>query len=171
MRLNRRRTLLGLLGATSIAGLGAFELGDRAVPVERTLSNRAVADLLAIADLVFPAESGTFEPAVTGYVSRLSEARRRALLRDLSELNRVAYGQTGSPVRALSREELGRLFEALGVNRVEPDSQGVLAERVRFRLVNSLLYALLTHPSGTRQFGIENPVGYPGGFASYTRES
>jgi len=45
---------------------------------------------------------------------------------------------------------------------LRPD--GTVPARIRYHLVNGLLYALFTSPVGTRLFGIRNPIGYPGGY-------
>jgi hypothetical protein len=55
----------------------------------------------------------------------------------------------------------------MGVHTADPDSEGTDPERVRFHVVNELLYALYTSPTGGELVGIENPQGYPGGTASY----
>lgn len=169
MRLTRRRALLGLVGATSAAGLGAYDLTAAADAGERTATRRDVEGLLTVADAVYPADPEEFEPLVKGYVGRLDEDRTRSLLGTLSELDTLSYDQLGTPFRSLSAGEAERLLTALGVFRVHSRPDGTLAERVRFHLVNSVLYAILTNPAGTKPFGIENPVGYPGGFGSHTR--
>ncbi|MFC6825394.1 gluconate 2-dehydrogenase subunit 3 family protein [Halopelagius fulvigenes] len=172
MKLTRRRTLLGLAGAGSAASLGAYDLtadaDTDADSAERTVTRRDVDGLLTVADVVHPADPEPFEPLIRGYVGRLSDERTRALLGTLSELDALSYDQSGTPFRSLSAAEGRRLLKRLGVFTVQSRPEGTLAERVRFHLVNSVLYALLTNPEGTKQFGIENPVGYPGGFSSYT---
>jgi hypothetical protein len=55
----------------------------------------------------------------------------------------------------------------MGVDLVDPDPDGFSAERVRFYLVNELLYALYSSPTGGTLLGLENPQGYPGGSESY----
>jgi hypothetical protein len=51
----------------------------------------------------------------------------------------------------------------------DPDPDGTDAGRVRYYVVNELLYALYASPTGGELVGIENPRGYPGGTASYRR--
>jgi hypothetical protein len=41
---------------------------------------------------------------------------------------------------------------------------------VRYYVVNELLYALYTSPTGGELVGIENPQGHPGGHESYQHE-
>jgi hypothetical protein len=57
----------------------------------------------------------------------------------------------------------------MGVQSAESDSGGGVPERIRYHLVNSLLYALFTSPMGSELVGISNPTGHPGGYESLTR--
>jgi len=47
---------------------------------------------------------------------------------------------------------------------VSPSKPG---HRVRYYLVNDLLFALYSSPTGGKLVGIENPQGHPGGTGSY----
>lgn len=169
--LSRREALLGLVGASATASLGVHELvGDRnGGPGYRSVSRRQMTGLLTVADVVHPAEPEGFEPVLARYVARLPDHRRRALLGTLSELDAVSRRQFGTGFGSLSAPEARLLLEELGVDRVRSSPRGTLVERIRFHLVNSVLYALLTDPAGTAVLGIDNPVGHPGGFSSYTR--
>ncbi len=68
----------------------------------------------------------------------------------------------------ISMEMRVETLDSMGVDSADPDPEGTDAERIRFYLVNELLYALYTSPVGGRLVGIENPIGYPGGTESYT---
>lgn len=171
MKLTRRQTFLGLLGASSAAGLGAYELIDVPRSSRSTVSRDELETLLTVADVVFPADPRPLEPVIASYVDRLGDGRTRALVATVAELDQAAYAQFGIPVRSLSRGECERLFEVLGVTRVQPRPEGTVPERIRFHLVNAVLYSILTHPEGTGPFGITNPVGHPGGFSSFSEES
>lgn len=171
MNLSRREALLGLLGVSTGVSLSTYELtGNRyGSDGRRSLSRRDREALLTIADIVHPANPGGFEPVIARYVRRLPASRERALLGTLSELDGVSRRQLGAGFGSLSTPEARLLLEGLGVDGVQSNRQGTLAERIRFHLINSVMYALLTDPSGTAVLGIDNPVGYPGGFSSYTR--
>jgi hypothetical protein len=58
----------------------------------------------------------------------------------------------------------------MGVGRVQSVSDGPLPSRITFHLVNTLLYALFSTPKGSALFGIRNPIGYGGGFATYREQ-
>lgn len=168
MKLTRRRTLLGLVGASSVVGLGTYELTGGTQSGDGSVSNGIVDGLLTAADVVFPVETRSKRSSISNYVDGLNDDRTRALLGTLSGLDRAASRRFGSPFRSLSRGEAKRLFAVLGVDRVQSRPEGTLPERVRFHVVNSVLYALLTHPTGTESFDVGNPVGYPGGIPTHT---
>jgi hypothetical protein len=67
----------------------------------------------------------------------------------------------------LSEEAGDEALREMGVHTAEPDPAGTTAERVRYYLVNEVLYALYASPKGGELVGIENPQGYPGGANSY----
>jgi hypothetical protein len=58
----------------------------------------------------------------------------------------------------------------MAVDRTGSSPNGNIPERIRYYVVNQLLYGLYTAPTGGRLLGIENPVGHPGGFESYQKE-
>jgi hypothetical protein len=169
MKRTPRRTFLGLVGASSVLGLGAYELTGGSRPTDEDIPPHVVDGMVTVADAVYPGDPEQFRPVVRSYTTRLGDSRRGELLGTLSELDRISSRHAGSPFRTLAGPEATRLLERLGVNRVQSRRQGTLSERVRFHLVNSVLYAILTDPAGTGRFDIDNPAGYPGGFDSYTQ--
>jgi hypothetical protein len=86
-----------------------------------------------------------------------------------------------SVVRTTSKRETGRKYAALdvgirddvlretGASRAYADPEGTVAQRVRYYVVNGLLYALYATPKGAGLVGNENPMGYPGGTEVYQR--
>jgi len=169
MKRTRRRTFLGLVGASSVLGLGAYELTGGTRSTDEDIPPHVVEGMLTVADAVYPGDPEPFRSILRRYVDRLGESRLGGLLETLAELDQISSRYSGSLFRSLSGAEATRLFERLGVNRVQSRRAGTLSERVRFHLVNSVLYAILTDPAGTERFDVGNPAGYPGGFDSYTR--
>lgn len=166
MKLTRRDALVGAAGIAAVGGLGAYEFGVSADSGADALDDGQVESLQAVADVVYPPDVEVTPSFVQGFARRLSPERRGVTLRTLDELDQVARGEYGRSFHRLPRAQRDSLLRELGVDRVESDSEGTLAERTRYHLVNSLLYAVLTTPRGTRLYGIENPRGYAGGFAS-----
>ncbi len=68
---------------------------------------------------------------------------------------------------ALDTETQEETLRGMGVNASDPDPHGDPRHRVRYYLVNDLLFALYSSPTGGELVGIENPQGYPGGTSSY----
>jgi hypothetical protein len=168
MELTRRDALLGAIGGSSAVSLAVYELesGASAATDPASLSEDEVRTLVSVAETVYPSQVDPTGEFVRGYTTRLDDARVRATRRTIGDLDRAARRHFGTEYRNLSTGVGDRLLRRLGVDRVRSGPGGTLAERVRFHLVNSLLYVLMTSPRGTEPFDIENPVGHPGGFES-----
>lgn len=156
--------MLAMVGGSTIGATALHELNDRhVVPPSHTTSETT----LAVAEVVYPPSIEISEGFVEGYLSRLREERVDRVARTASGLDRYARREFDIPFADLSKTNRNQLLRHLGVDRVISRPEGTLAERVRYHLVNSLLYALFTTPKGSRLFEIENPVGYPGGLEDY----
>jgi hypothetical protein len=190
MRLSRRDALaaLGALGLTGGAVAGGRALGDlaaRGPPVadapgsspvdganEGSIDEGVLAVLVATAEVVYPADVTGHERFVTTYVDgrvRHDPAHRAALVETSAELDAVARDWHEEGFEGLARETRDRLLRDLGADVADPDPDGSISARIRFYLINDLLYALYTSPTGGRLVGTENPTGYPGGTESYQR--
>lgn len=128
--------------------------------------------LVAVARVVYPSGVTSIETFVEtyadgrtsdrpAYVSGVSEAVRR-----LDALGEEWHGDRFVDLDPGAREQLLR---EIGVDTAEPAPDGSPAERIRHYLVNELLFALYSSPTGGELVGIENPQGHPGGLASYQR--
>lgn len=169
MRLTRRDALAALagVGVASAAGCSAVSDsdGDRLDPA-------ATETLVAAAAVVYPSTVDGVETFVRTYAegrTRDDRERRRgieAATRDLDETARVWHDESFA---ALTVERRESTLRQMGADTADPErgTEGHLAGRVRFYVVNELLYALYTSPVGGRLAGTENPVGYPGGTTSY----
>jgi hypothetical protein len=128
--------------------------------------------LFAVADLVYPSAVGGVEPFVRTYVEGVASERpaytsgASAAIARLDGMGREWHGGRFVDLDPGTREQLLR---ETGADTAEPDPEGSPAERIRYYLVNELLYALYTSPTGGELVGIENPQGHPGGATSYRR--
>ncbi|WP_299331156.1 gluconate 2-dehydrogenase subunit 3 family protein [Haloplanus sp.] len=178
-----RRDALAALAATGVVAGGSVALADDGtdgnvdpadgVP-ENVIGDDTVAILAAVGSVVYPDATTGIDPFVETYVSgRLSDDpdHRRGVVDAAAELDATARDWFDAPVTELDRSTCDRLLRELGVDAVDPDPEGSLSGRVRFYIVNELLYAFYSSPTGGRLVGIENPVGYPGGTESYRRAS
>ena len=125
---------------------------------------------VALADVLYPPEVEDHEEFVRTFVGGrvADDDDHRAAMADAVEtLDARANEEYGSPFRDLDPEEGDALLQGMGMESVDPDPEGDEHERVRYYLVNELLYALMTSPKGGALVGVENPPGYPGGLDAY----
>jgi hypothetical protein len=166
----RRRDVLAALGAAGVATTGALtldRLGDDA-----PLDEDDVAVLVAAAEVVYP---GPVE-GVPAFVERYTVGRTddrpayaAGVTDAVAELDSAAREWYDAPFADLGAARRDDVLRELGCDTADPDPEGTVAERVRFHVVNELLYALYTTPTGGELAGVENPQGHPGGTASYQR--
>jgi hypothetical protein len=126
--------------------------------------------LLALADVLYPsAVSGVPEFVEQYTVGRVRDRPEYAAgMRDaLARLDEYARDWTDTRFADLDPDRRDTLLRSMGVTVATPQRDGLDPERVRFHLVNELLFALYTTPTGGELVGIENPQGHPGGTTSY----
>ena len=132
-------------------------------------------DLLdAVAEVVYPDGVGERRAFVDSYVvGRVTDrpAYREGLREAAAQLDAVARDWHDAPYADLDVDTRDRMLRNLGVETADPDPKGPLTDRVRFYIVNDLLFAFYSSPTGGRLVGIENPIGHPGGTESYQRPS
>jgi len=165
--LDRRDVLkaLGAAGVTVGASAGLLEWTDREETGEHERRT-----LQAVAETVYPSEVEGIPAFVDGFVSgRLDEDSDRAVaIADaVAALDEYTREWEGSDFRDLPPETRDETLRGMGVPAADPVPDGHPEERVRYYLVNELLYALYSSPTGGELVGIENPQGHPGGTNSY----
>jgi len=185
-----RRDAIAALGAAGVAtaGLGALtwealeedgedESGDgeggEIDPTESEAPSPTEREtLVAAAEALYPSEvSGVDEFVETYVVGRLRdrpdhEAGVREAAVAIDDYARQWYD---SPYAELDRGTRQDIFDEWGLDIADTDPAGSRRERVRYYLVNELLYAFYSSPTGGELVGIENPQGHPGGTDSYQR--
>jgi hypothetical protein len=174
MELTRRDALATLASAGVVGGGGAAALArEHRAESDGSPVEPAILDaLVATAGVVYPdAVSNVVEFVETYSLGRLDarpEYREgvRDAVGELEEHARAWHGASYVELDAGTRDDLLR---SMGVDAAEEDPEGTTAERVRFHVVNELLFALYASPAGGRLVGIENPQGHPGGTGSYRR--
>jgi hypothetical protein len=178
MDLSRRDALAALAaaGAAGVAGAAALDAEtDATTAVEESTPDAAsvpesgLATLVAVAETVYPSAAEGVGDFVETYVSGLPDDRRNEVLTAAADLDATARDWHDDSLADLDRSTCDGLLRDLGVDVADPDPDGYLSERVRFHLVNELLYAFYASPTGGRLVGIENPIAYPGGTESYQR--
>ena len=174
--LTRRDAIAALASAGAAAGAGAYvwdSLDEDATKGDEpalTAHDRELLD--TVATRIYPSSvSGIPEFVETYVVGRVSDRpdRLAGIADSLDYLDRYAEGWYDSPYLELSPEQQRAALDAMGATVTEPDPDGSDVERLRFYLINELLYALYTSPTGGELVGLENPQGHSGGTESYQR--
>ena len=170
MELTRRDALLSVLSGGSAATMGTFypvtsslDLRDN----ESALSDNQIKTLVATAEVVYPSEVSEIDKFVSTYIGELLDSQQQAIAAAVNELDSTAYKIYASGFPELSTDNRDALLRRMGVDRVGSAADGTVPERIRYYVVNQLLYGLYTSPAGSRLIGVHNPVGHPGGYESY----
>ncbi|RLM53246.1 gluconate 2-dehydrogenase subunit 3 family protein [Halobellus sp. Atlit-31R] len=186
MELTRRDALTALTAAGATVGGGVLAgrleppradaetdgTADLQAAAEPTLSTDLLDLLDAAAEVLYPTGvDGRREFVDTYVLGRLANrpAYREGLREAAAQLDAVARDWRGRPYAELDVETRDGLLRDLGVETADPDPDGPISEQIRFYVVNDLLFAFYSSPTGGRLVGIENPIGYPGGIESYQR--
>lgn len=151
-------------------GIGTTAVGRSAGPATEVEEITAV--LLAVTDVIYPTAVDVDEAFITTYVLGGFHARsgyRRRVTRAVTALDDRARRRYGEPFSALDAERRRAVLRHLGVDRSHSNPTGTLAERIHYYVIDDLLYALYTTPTGGELIGMENPPGYPGGTQAYRR--
>ncbi|WP_424018900.1 gluconate 2-dehydrogenase subunit 3 family protein [Halorientalis pallida] len=186
-----RRDAVAALGAVGVAG-GALAVsqsdgsdtseGDDSTPTptptesdegESGLSDHDLDTAVAVAEAIYPSAVENVEGFVTDFLrGRVADDPERAteIGETVSYLDDyVATWYDVDGYLSLPPETRAEVFEDMNANTVDPEPEGGDVQRVRYYLINDLLFALYASPTGGELVGIENPQGHPGGTASYQR--
>lgn len=174
MELSRRDALVALAASGVAAGGGAVALtwDDLAGDEGAVVGDHEVATLEAVARVLYPSEVSNVPDFLEGYVTgKLAGRPERAEDVATAITTLDEYTQTWWDARFvdLTPETQGLALQQMGLDSSEADPGGNEVERVRYYLVNELLFALYASPTGGELLGIENPPGHPGGQNSYQR--
>ncbi|MFB6305051.1 MAG: gluconate 2-dehydrogenase subunit 3 family protein [Haloferacaceae archaeon] len=173
MRLTRRDALAAL-AAAGVAGGGAVLLSERngGTDAEGPLGDRAVETLVAAAEVLYPSPVED----VAAFVRRYARGRagdrpdHAAGMAEAAEyLDEYAASWHDDRFAALDAATRDDTLRRMGADAADPDPSGSDVQRVRYYVVDELLFALYASPTGGKLVGLENPRGHPGGIESYQR--
>lgn len=172
MELTRRDALVAVASTagTLTAGAVADRVAD-AEPDDQRL-DRVLTGLDAAAAVVFPSEASADEQFLRTYVLgryASTDAYLSGCASALRELDRLSTDRFGAAFASLGPGRRETVLVDAGVPDVTPDPDGTALEGVRYYVVNELLFALYSSPTGGELLGNENPPGYPGGREAYQR--
>lgn len=178
MELTRRDAIAALAAAGVVGGGAALYAREDAYgepdnhDAVGPLSDDEQRTLVAAAGVLYPSEVGNVEEFVTEYVGRRAADRpahargTAAAVQYLDEYSEAWYDE---PYASLDEETREAVLRRMGADTTAPAPDGSDVERVRYYVVNELLFALYASPTGSELVGLENPQGHPGGLASYQR--
>ena len=181
MELTRRdaAAALAAIGATGGVALGVRRAGGDGKESEGVAGDGegpsddgAIRETMtAVAGVVYPEPVTGIEAFVDAFLDgRLDgSAHGEGIRAAVAEVESAARSWYDAPVADLSPADRDELLRELGADTAEEDPDGTTAERVRYYVVNELLLALYSSPTGGELVGIENPQGHAGGAESYQR--
>lgn len=169
MKLTRRDAIIAL-GAL---GGGAAVVGSGRRDRRKTIEEgEAIDNLYAAAEAIYPSEVEVERSFISTFVRgryATREEDQEAQIEAVSSLVQRTRHLTGRSFTDLSIEEREDVIRAIGIHRSPPVPDGTTEERIRYYVLNDLLYVLFTTPTGGELVGCENPPGYPGGRNPYQR--
>lgn len=176
MKLTRRDLVAALAAAgVAVGGGGAVLLSGNGSNTDESsgpLASDQVTTLVAAAEALYPSDVENVDSFVTEYV-RGREDERPAYARQMGEaahyLDEYADSWYDEQFPALSQSDRAEAFRRMNADTADPVPDGSDVERVRYYVVNELLFAFYSTPTGGELVGLENPLGYPGGTDSYRR--
>lgn len=178
MRLTRRDTLAALAAAGVTVGGGAVLLSSgESGPTdqdgsEHRLDDTTMQTLVAAAKVLYPSQVENVDGFVREYVQGKVEDQPdhgdgvEVAVTYLDDYAKAWYDTGFAELDPSDRDEA---LERMSAGTADPVPDGSDVERVRYYVVNDLLYALYTTPTGGELVGLENPRGHPGGLDSYQR--
>ncbi|WP_439026220.1 gluconate 2-dehydrogenase subunit 3 family protein [Haloarchaeobius sp. DT45] len=174
MELTRRDALAALASGGVVVGSGAAALSQASLrAAEETVEAEVdVPTLVAVAEVVYPNAVTNVESFVRTYVAGRTANRpdyRAGVAESLRAVDATARSWYDDAYAALDADTRDSLLREMGVDAVDPDPAGSTTAQVRYYVVNELLYAFYTSPTGGELAGTENPIGHPGGTESYQR--
>lgn len=171
-----RRDVLGALAAAGVGSVsGCSDMLDEAPAVgsstdDDPVSAHEVETLVALAEVVYPSVVSGVEEFVRDYSVvrvRSDPAYGREVVEAVSRLDEYVVEWYDTLYAELAQSTRIAVLDQMTVDTASPDPEGVTSERVRYYLVNELLYAFYTSSTGAGLVGLENPPGLPGGTQSY----
>jgi len=150
-------TAAGITASAGCAGLSGDTGGD-AEPMDT---------LVGLAEVLYPSEvEPTAEFIETFMYARITdeESYREELTAGIETLNELAADQEGGAFHTLSVEQRTAVIENTDLRSGPSEPDGSDVARVNYYLLDELLFAFYSSPTGGDLIDNRNPRGYPGGF-------
>ena len=161
MELTRRDAVTALTAAGITATAGCSGLSGSSGDADPTTV------LVGLAEVLYPSEvEPTADFIETFMFGRISdeESYRKDLTDGIETLNRLASEQQGGDFHTLSPGQRTAVIENTDLRTGPSEPDGSDVERVNYYLLDELLFAFYSSPTGGDLIGNQNPRGFPGGF-------
>jgi hypothetical protein len=168
MELTRRDALLALAGGGLVASAAVDSRGTAGDG--GTVSEDDIEMLVALAEVLYPSSVAVTREFVETYSlgrTAVDEAYLARMSEALEGVRTTSRLETGRAYASLDPDLRDEVLRATGADRAYADPGGTVAQRIRYYVVDELLYAFYTTPKGAEFVGSQNPVGYPGGTEAY----
>lgn len=150
---------LGTAGITSLAGCESLT-GDTEPPSE-------METMVALAEVLYPSDVEPTEEFIQSFLfGRIydEEAYQSELEAGTQTLNDIARDAEGEAFGRLDPDQRVSVIENSDIRTGESVPDGSAVERVNYHLVDELLFAFYSSPTGGELVGNTNPRGFPGGY-------
>jgi len=166
-----RRDAVAALGALGVGTAGAVGVQQYATGEEGAGETAVDETLIAAAEVLYPSAVTGIDEFVDRFLSgRLDDGpHAEGVRKAVDALETRAEAWYDGPFATLTVDERDSLLRETGAAAADEDPEGTAAERIRYYIVNELLLALYSSPTGGELVGIENPQGHAGGLGSYQR--
>ncbi len=166
MELSRRDALgaLGVAGITSTAGCTDLFASDETDEPE---DSEPIETLVGLAEVLYPSDiEPTAEFIETYLFGRITDeaAYEEELAHGVEAIDALADEQFETTFLDLDTDERVELFEETELRSGDSVAAGSSIERINYHLVDELLFAFYSSPTGGELVGNANPRGYPGGY-------
>lgn len=170
MRLTRRDAIVALSAVgVAVGGVGALEWTERRSG-DSNIGSAELRTLIGVGEVLYPSELGGIDRFVERYIrGRAEKEDTEGIAEAVAYLDAYAVAWHDERFTELDERTQESVLRSMGADTATPDPAGSDAERVRYYVVNELLFALYSTPTGGKLVGIENPPGHPGGRESYQR--
>ncbi|MFC6939915.1 gluconate 2-dehydrogenase subunit 3 family protein [Salinirubellus sp. GCM10025818] len=170
MELTRRDAILALAGGGLV---GSAALAEEVTGGgQRSLSGADREVLRSTAEVLYPTSVTVTDDFVETYVlgrQAVDEEYLTGVTEALETVRSTSRSETGRSYTSLDGGRRDEVLRATEADRAYPDPDGTVAQRIRYYVVDELLYALYSTPKGAGLVGNENPKGHPGGIEIYQR--
>jgi hypothetical protein len=146
--------------------------GSETTATDTPLDESEFETLVAAAEVLYPDELSGVDEFVRQFVrgrARDQPDHVAGIADAVAYLDEYARAWFDEEFSSLGPETRDQAFRRMNADTLEPDPRGSDEQRVRYFVVNELLFALYASPTGGELVGIENPQGHPGGIQSYQR--